>query len=287
MEEALTAEAVRVKASQPYVPEPAIWKISDADTSIFIFGTVHSLPPGFRWRNPRLEGIIVRADLLLLESVETEEERAAAQARMAAAGPQPPLLDRVSHRHPRPARDAPGDAAGRDQPGARRDADVDRGDQHRHGARHARRRHPQPGADAWLEQHFRSVGKPVQGIEDNSQVMASIGAIPERAQRMMLEGALDAPSRTHEEMDATAHAWARGLVGTDSPLVIMPAEGDPTAVMADPLLVKRNNAWVDDLIRRLGPPGDDIVRGGRGAFRRAGSVLELLGKRGVRVERVQ
>lgn len=287
-EAALVAETARVKASQPYEPAPAIWKISDADTTIFIFGTVHSLPPGFRWRNPRLEGIIVRADRLILESVETEAEREADRAaQRASAGPQPPLLDRVSHRFR--AKLAALQNSLPSETVAELDAmptwiaaisigmvrDMLDGDI------------PSQGADDWLEKHFRATGRPVEGIENNRQVMANIGAIPERAQRMMLEGALAAPSRTHEEMDSTAHAWARGLVGADSPLIIMPAEGDPTGVMTDPLLVQRNAEWVEKLVRRLDQPGVILFAAGAGHFVGRGSVLELLGSRGVRVERVQ
>ncbi|MCW3836061.1 TraB/GumN family protein [Sphingomonas canadensis] len=286
-EDALAAEITRVRASQSYEPGPAIWKIGDADTTIYIFGTVHTLPPGFRWRSPRLESIIVRADSLLLESVETDAEREAAKTIQQSATPQRPLIERVSQPY-RPKLAAlqallpPETVADMDtmptwvaaiSVGMIRDM-ID-GDM------------PSQGADDWLEKHFRATGRPVEGIEDNRQVLANIGAIPEDAQRLMLEGALEAPSRTHDEMDATAHAWARGLVGLNSPLIIMPETNDPGQVMADPLLVQRNNAWVESLIRRLEKPGTILFAAGAGHFVGRGSVLELLRGRGIRIERVQ
>src|SRR6185312_106210 len=99
-EQLLRAEMARVAAAQSYAIHPAIWKIGDADTTIYIFGTVHSLPPGFRWRNPVLEGVIVRADSLLLESTDETDGSITFLEGLPAqeGGSLPPLLDRVSHR---------------------------------------------------------------------------------------------------------------------------------------------------------------------------------------------
>src|SRR4051812_6363834 len=32
-------------------PHPAIWLLADADTNIYLFGTVHLLSPDLRWRS--------------------------------------------------------------------------------------------------------------------------------------------------------------------------------------------------------------------------------------------
>jgi uncharacterized protein YbaP (TraB family) len=283
---ALRKEKARVALAQPYQPEPAIWKISDADTAIYIFGTVHSLPPGFRWRNPQLEAVIVRADTLLLESV--DDDAVTFTEGMAAGAPVPPLIERVSHRgRPKLAEIQavlpPEMVAELDRMPSWIAAmsigtvrDLLAGDM------------PSQGADDWLEKHFRSLGRPVKAIEDSKAVVTNINAVPEAAQRMMLEAALLVPPRTHDELDAAAHAWAKGQVGTDSPLMIMPENLDPSAVMADPLLTRRNNAWVDSLIARLAAtPGTILFAAGVGHFVGPGSVIDLLGKRGLRVERVQ
>lgn len=287
-DKALRREMARVALAQPYQPEPAIWKISDADTSIYIFGTVHSLPPGFRWRNPGLEAVIVRADTLLLESIEEEGRDVTFTEGMAATEPVPPLIDRVSHRTRFKLAEIqsvlpeamvaeldkmPSWVAAMSIGTVR---DVLAGDL------------PSQGADDWLEKHFRSLGRPVQAIENAKAVVTNINMVPESAQRMMLEAALLVPPRTHDELDAAAHAWARGQVGVDSPLMIMPESLDPGALMADPLLTQRNNAWVDSLIARLkARPGVILFAAGAGHFVGPGSVIDLLGKRGLRVERVQ
>jgi uncharacterized protein YbaP (TraB family) len=289
-DEAMQREIARVRATQPYSPHPAIWKISDSDTTVYLFGTVHSLPPGFRWRNPVLEGIIVRADSLLLESTEREEDNVTFLEGMPKgdAGKLPPLLDRVSHRYR--AKLAQIQAALPAETVKEMDTmptwiaamgvgfvrDLMMGDM------------PSQGADDWLEKHFTSIGKPVEAIEDSKAVVTNINAVPEMAQRLMLESALAAPDRTHEELDAPAHAWAKGEVGADSPLRILPEQLDPSSAMADPLLARRNTDWVNTLMTKfMARPGTILFAAGAGHFVGPGSVIDMLQKRGVRVERVQ
>jgi len=130
--------------------------------------------------------------------------------------------------------------------------------------------------------------KKVEAIEDGKSVIASINAVPERAQRLMLEDALLAPDPTHEELDASAHAWAQGNVGPGSPLLIEEGDLDPSGALNDPMLARRNAAWVTKLATMIRErPGTIFFAAGAGHFMGKGSVLDLLRKRGVRVERVQ
>ena len=287
---AVRREIERVRAAQTYQPQPAIWKISDADTTIYLFGTVHSLPPGFRWRNPALEGVIVSADRLLLESVDDKNSDVTFREGISAEtlGTMPPLIERASPLYRAKLADIqkmlpPETVKQMDAMptwiaamgvGFIRDLLV--GDM------------PSPGADDWLEQHFRATGKPIGAIEDSKLVVTNINAIPEAAQRLMLDAALAAPDRTRAELDGPAHAWAQGEVGPGSPLIIVPEQLDPAGTMADPLLVRRNGEWVDTLLgREMTRPGTILFAAGAGHFVGPGSVIELLQKRGIRVERVQ
>jgi uncharacterized protein len=284
----LAREKARVAAAQPYVVRPAIWRIADADTTIYLFGTVHSLPPGFRWRNPGLEAVIVRADTLLLESIEGETKDVTFLEGLPTDATLPPLIERVSHRSRNKLAELQGSlpaelVAQMDKMpswiaamGIGYIKDLIAGDM------------PSQGADDWLEQQFRATGRRVEAIEDSKQVVTNINAVPEEAQRLMLEQAILSPPRSHDELDLAAHAWARGEVGPGSPLQIMPTDFDPSAAMADPLLARRNAAWVDSLIARLkARPGTTLFAAGAGHFVGPGSVIDLLGRRGLKVERMQ
>ncbi len=48
--------------------DPAIWKLSDDDTDVFFFGTVHILPKDVKWSSPKLDSIMADMDTLYLEA---------------------------------------------------------------------------------------------------------------------------------------------------------------------------------------------------------------------------
>ena len=43
---------------------PALWRLSDDDSEIWLFGTVHLLPPGLQWRSPAFEAAFAAADTI-------------------------------------------------------------------------------------------------------------------------------------------------------------------------------------------------------------------------------
>ena len=54
-------EAVTVPAATVAPQGPALWKVADEDTTIYLFGTVHALPKDVEWfRGPIAEAIAVR-----------------------------------------------------------------------------------------------------------------------------------------------------------------------------------------------------------------------------------
>jgi uncharacterized protein YbaP (TraB family) len=57
---------------------PAIWQVSDENSSIWLFGSVHMLPADIDWRTGRLEKVISKADRVYFEA----DVSAAAQAEM-------------------------------------------------------------------------------------------------------------------------------------------------------------------------------------------------------------
>ncbi|MCI4662085.1 MAG: TraB/GumN family protein [Neomegalonema sp.] len=62
---------------------PALWKISDADSEIWLFGTVHMLDPSLTWRYPALDQAINQAQTFVFEAP-TDPQGEAAAARYVA-----------------------------------------------------------------------------------------------------------------------------------------------------------------------------------------------------------
>src|SRR3990170_5652199 len=55
--------------SSPAEARPALWQVSDDDTTIYLFGTIHVLPGGVGWRPPALNQVMAESDGLGLETV--------------------------------------------------------------------------------------------------------------------------------------------------------------------------------------------------------------------------
>ena len=64
---------------------PAIWTISDADSTVYIFGTVHILPPELDWRNEAVDAALADAEIVYFEADVLSPE---AQGQMQALIPQ-------------------------------------------------------------------------------------------------------------------------------------------------------------------------------------------------------
>lgn len=60
--------------------EPPMWRVSDADSEIYLFGSVHVLKPTTQWRTDALDAVIETADEIYFELPMTAEAQAAGQA---------------------------------------------------------------------------------------------------------------------------------------------------------------------------------------------------------------
>ena len=77
---------------------PAMWKVYDRDTEIYLFGTVHLLPPGTQWRTAAFDKAAKQAGTLVVETSSDEKNPQAFAmelARLSVRPGLPPVLDRV------------------------------------------------------------------------------------------------------------------------------------------------------------------------------------------------
>ena len=77
--------------------KPAMWVVRDADSQIYLFGTVHMLGEGAQWRTPLFNNVYTRADTIW---VETAVDRTEAKSLMAhyGADPERRLSEKLSPR---------------------------------------------------------------------------------------------------------------------------------------------------------------------------------------------
>src|SRR5688572_10249931 len=77
---------------------PALWQVSDRDTTIYLFGTIHLLPKDYAWRTSTFDKALAGSQSLVVETiVDTAKPQALANelARLGFRAGLPPLATRV------------------------------------------------------------------------------------------------------------------------------------------------------------------------------------------------
>ncbi|MFN4038311.1 MAG: TraB/GumN family protein [Erythrobacter sp.] len=64
---AAPAEAVSVQAAATAATGPAMWKVADEDTTIYLFGTVHILPKEVEWLDVTITDALAKSDIIVTE----------------------------------------------------------------------------------------------------------------------------------------------------------------------------------------------------------------------------
>ena len=80
------AVAALVALAGPTVAAPAMWEVSDDDSKILLFGSVHILPENHEWRTPLFDDALANADRVIFEADVSPEEQAQIGAKAFASG---------------------------------------------------------------------------------------------------------------------------------------------------------------------------------------------------------
>ena len=78
MAQATTAETVTLAASPATDAKPALWVIKDADSTIYLFGSIHVMKPGTNWLNPQVQKAFDSAQDVWFEVPNLDDQAAAA-----------------------------------------------------------------------------------------------------------------------------------------------------------------------------------------------------------------
>ena len=266
---------------------PALWQVSDADTTIHLFGTIHLLPPNSNWRTPAFDAAVARSQVLVVETLidsANPQQLATEMAAMGFANGLPPIAQRVppgkvaaleaaiaSTGMPRPLFDRMETwAAAFTLMGVQFQSLGLQGEQ---------------GVETVLRQTFTAAGKPVQQLETNREQLALFDTLPERAQRQLLEGAIEAPTTVRQQFGEMLGAWLAGDVDAIGRTFNRDLSESPE--LRDALLTRRNADWAQWIERRLATPGSVFVAVGAGHLAGDASVQRYLEARGLTVRRTQ
>lgn len=271
-------------------PRPALWRLADADTTIWLFGTIHALPEDFAWRGPAIEAALDKANRLVLETIidtQSPENMGALAAMMMKFGRSPglpPLADRV----PAGKREALASLIERaGVPASALDgletwaatlmltAPV----------MQEQALSAAAGVEEQLKPIFARAGKSVEGLETPADQIAMLDTLPEDTQRQMLADLLEDKATTQAIYQRLIAAWARGDVGG---IVKVMEEDGGSDVLNEALLKRRNARWTEWLAARLADTeGTIFVAVGAAHLAGTDAVQTMLAAKGLVVERVQ
>ena len=290
----VAAAEAAIVVEQDYEPDPAIWKLADEDTTIYLFGTFHVLPPEFKWRSARFDAIVEEVDELV---VETSDEDGGDGMEYAMK-----LISGLPDRTPTSERLSPDSAKKWLALGKNSDMPMVLFD----------RMPPiismlglgialteemgsdsEYGVETILEAEFAQAGKPILSIEDGNKIFDNLLAIPDDLLIADLESELakwdgkevgtffEAATQGEDGAEETAdpfddeHRWAKGQsVGR-----MDFGESAFAEAFEKVLLEDRNRAWAEWLEKRLETPGKVLVAVGAGHFEGDVSVQVMLEER--------
>ena len=280
----LAAAPAEAKAPQA---RPALWAVADADTTIYLFGTIHLLPENVDWRTPRFDQAVSGSQQLVVETIIDENNPAqlmSALTALAFTKGLPPIDQRVPPGK-RPALEAAIKKSGIprpvfDQLETWAAAFMLLGNQFKDMGLKGKE-----GVESVLRNSFESQGKPIGELETNVQQLGFFDTLPEHAQRALLEGAIERTDKMNKDFDEMLKAWARGDVAGIARSFDRDLAASPE--LANALIKQRNANWSKWIAQRMAQPGAVMIAVGAGHLAGRDSVIELLKKGGYRVTRVQ
>jgi uncharacterized protein len=267
------------------VPGPALWSVADEDTTIYLFGTVHALPPEAEWMRPGIAEALAASDTLVTEveldaaslatmqqtimlkgtlpqeqtlrGLLTDEQRAKYEAALTRIDLKPETFDRFE----------PWYAAMMMtmlpliKEGYSTEAGVEK-----------------------VLGTASGEGKKREALETVDYQLTIFDTLPQDAQIRYLMEVIEGNQNIKALLDAIVAEW---LEGDADELARLMNEGLTDAELAERLLYARNRNWADWIAERMKRPGTLFMAVGAGHLAGENSVQDALVARGITAARVQ
>ncbi|MDG2535650.1 TraB/GumN family protein [Sphingomonas sp. HITSZ_GF] len=266
--------------------DPAIWVVKDADTTIYLFGTVHVLKPGLSWFDEAVKAAFDKSDTVVLEMIEPDTATMQGLIMKTAVAPatDPTLTDKLpaDKRAPYAAALAdvgiPAAALDRLEPwfaamtlsiAPLQKLGYD----------------PNSGAERTITEAAKAANKEVIGLETAEQQLGYFDGLPADLQIKFLVNTIDEYKNAGPTLDKMVVQWAAG--DPDALGATLNEEMRKTPELAKIVLSERNARWADWISARLAKPGTVFVAVGAGHLAGSDSVQAYLAKRNLKAERIQ
>lgn len=270
----------------PALAHPALWVVKDADTTIYLFGTVHLLPHDTDWHFSALDAALADSQALYVEITDDDPSNMTAlvlRYGMDVAHPLTGLLttsDRDRLEHAARLANVPGGIAALNMMrpwlaaltltvAPLTQAGLD----------------PAEGVDKQLRTAMEHAGKPVHALESAEQQIRFLADMPQALQIGLLRSTLRDTDRATTDLKALIEAWKAGDVEAIARLEndLMRRE-EPQLYQR--LLVERNASWAKQVAAMLQRPGTVFIAVGAAHLAGPDSLQAQLQKQGDSVQRL-
>jgi uncharacterized protein len=265
--------------------DPALWLVQDADTTIYLFGTVHVLKPGLSWFDEAVRAAFDKSDELMLEMVEPDQAAMGALVMKLAVNPAgPSLTDKL------PADKRAAYAKALTDLGMPAAA-LDRFDPWFAAVTMSVAGLPKlgydpaSGAEAVLTAAAKTGNKKVGGLETPEQQLGFFDSLAEPLQVKFLVSTIDDFPKMGSELDAMVASWAAGDPEALAARINEGMRGTPE--IAKVLLSDRNARWAEWIEQRMAQPGNVFIAVGAGHLAGKDSVQAWLAKRKLTAKRIR
>lgn len=264
--------------------DPALWVVKDADTTIYLFGTVHVLKPGLGWFDEGVKAAFDKSDELVLEMIEPDAATMQGLIMKTALNSKGPTL---TEKLPADKREAYAKAMTDVGVPA---AALDRFDPWFAAVTLSIAGlpklgyDPESGAERTLSVAAKAANKQVIGLETAEQQLGYFDALPEPLQVKFLVSTVDDYPRMATELDKMIASWSAG--DPEALGKTMNEELADTPELSKVLLADRNTRWAEWIEQRLQKPGTVFVAVGAGHLAGAESVQAQLAKHKLAATRV-
>jgi uncharacterized protein YbaP (TraB family) len=265
---------------------PALYAVRDADSTMYLYGTVHVRPRGADWANARVRAAIDESEEVWTELMMSPEADAQTQALAQRFGrAERPLSSWLNEDENARFNAAvakiglPQGSLEGLQPWAAAltltvvplmQAGYD----------------PQSGVDRSLDAYADNAGKRMRALETAEQQYTFFANMSAEMQHEMLIEAIAQVDSVDEMIGAMSETWERGNEAALARVVIEETRRDYPDLYRT-LFVVRNNAWMEELTREMEGSGVDFVAVGAGHVIGPDGLVAQFRARGYRVERVR
>lgn len=277
-----TVEAQRAKGP----PQPAMWVIRDADSTLYLYGTIHLLKAGEEWGGPAAKEAIAKASEIWTEIEIDPTKDAQMQGLVMQLGldPSRKLSERIDPAY-KPLLQQVVTRAGM-QPAA-----VDMMRPWLAGVTFSvipmmqAGYSPDAGVDRQIDAFGDANGKTMRWFESAEEQLRFLSGLSEPVQMQLLQESLKEFERGAVVLDAMAGAWRQGDTDGLGAIVVTQMKKEYPELY-DVILTQRNKRWADVLAEELKGSGVDFVAVGAAHLLGPDSVQAFLAQKGYTAEQV-